>query len=163
MWVIYVYFVLLYDPHIWVQWGMQSYTGSHIHTEILIYVRWFTHIWVTHMIILCTYMIVRIWLHASLDTYMILPNRHIRTLFGARIWGSYMTKHNHHMLVFIWSFLHVYDYIWVARIWLIYGIWYSYMSMQTYDNHIWVRFPLWCLRSRNIVGAHEFVTVVRAN
>ena len=62
------------------------------------------------------------------------------------IWLSYITKIDYHMLDNIWSYVYIYDSTTFARIWFMCSCMSSYMSMQTYDDHIWSGFPVWCCK-----------------
>ena len=111
----------------------QSYVLKCSYTNTLV-----THIWYMNMIILCTYMTVGMWLHASVDTYMIHINHHIRTpvytflvqFLEAHIWLSTIIiclySYDHMRTYMICTYMthivymiHIYEYT---------RIWQSYMS-----------------------------------
>ena len=111
----------------------QSYVLKCSYTNTLV-----THIWYMNMIILCTYMTVGMWLHASVDTYMIHINHHIRTpvytflvqFLEAHIWLSTIIiclySYDHMRTYMICTYMthiaymiHIYEYT---------RIWHSYMG-----------------------------------
>ena len=88
----------------------------------IIYVSWFTHIWVT---IYEYYLLVYdghicVWPR----TYMIQYGESYMCLFMLIYDGSYMIELDYHMSVNIWSYVLVYDL-------------HVYDSLHVYDAHIW--------------------------
>ena len=101
-----------------------TYMTAHIWLLTYEYTHMTTHIWL--LIYECKHMTTHIWVSKSSyvcqvydDSYMSSAQR------------SYVCMH---MIICCG--------IWFADIWSYVRIWYSYMSIQTYDTHIWVHFPL---------------------
>ena len=132
-----ILWVLTYDSHIWVVIYVRF-------VQILIYEYFVTHIWVSYacritnirvvicliLIYECWHMITHIWEHAYDFSNSHMSARHMILIYDPSSKIICLT----HMIIC--------SRIWFADIWWFVRIWYSYMSMQTYDTHIWVHFPV---------------------